>query len=153
MHYPLRILFLCTHNSARSQMAEALTRTMGKGDFEAHSAGNEPSGIHPLAIKAMQEVNIELTGQRSKHVSEYTDQQFDVIITVCDRARETCPTFPGEPELVHWSFEDPSSVEGDEETQLRAFRNARNFIRDRLSLWLLNKRKLLREAGYNVVSQ
>ncbi|PDV99623.1 arsenate reductase ArsC [Candidatus Chloroploca asiatica] len=151
MHYPLRILFLCTHNSARSQMAEALTRTMGKGDFEAHSAGNEPSGIHPLAIKAMQEVNIELTGQRSKHVSEYTDQQFDVIITVCDRARETCPTFPGEPELVHWSFEDPSSVEGDEATQLRAFRNARNFIRDRLSLWLLNKRKLLREAGYNVV--
>lgn len=153
MHYPLRILFLCTHNSARSQMAEALTRTMGKGDFEAHSAGNEPSGIHPLAIKAMQEVNIALTGQRSKHVSEYTDQQFDVIITVCDRARETCPTFPGEPELVHWSFEDPSSVEGDEETQLRAFRNARNFIRDRLSLWLLNKRKLLREAGYNVVFQ
>ncbi|WP_129671845.1 arsenate reductase ArsC [Candidatus Chloroploca sp. Khr17] len=151
MHYPLRILFLCTHNSARSQMAEALTRTMGKGDFEAHSAGNEPSGIHPLAIKAMQEVNIELIGQRSKHVSEYADQLFDVIITVCDRARETCPTFPGEPELVHWSFEDPSSVEGDEETQLRAFRNARNFIRDRLSLWLLNKRKLLREAGYNVV--
>ncbi|MBP1466930.1 arsenate reductase ArsC [Candidatus Chloroploca sp. M-50] len=151
MHYPLRILFLCTHNSARSQMAEALTRTMGKGDFEAHSAGNEPSGIHPLAIKAMQEVNIDLTGQRSKHVSEYTDQQFDVIITVCDRARETCPTFPGEPELVHWSFEDPSSVEGDAATQLRAFRNARNFIRDRLSLWLLNKRKLLREAGYNVV--
>ena len=106
---PIRILFLCTHNSARSQMAEALTRYVGKGHIEAFSAGTEPSRVHPDAIKAMKKLGIDISGQRSKHLDEFRNQKFNYVITVCDRAREMCPIFPGDPEQIHWSFPDPTA--------------------------------------------
>src|SRR5574340_935576 len=93
-HYPVRVLFLCTGNSARSQMAEGLLRSMGGQDFEVRSAGLEPKELNPLAVKAMAESNIDISSQRSKHLNEYLDIQFDYVITVCDRARDSCPTFP-----------------------------------------------------------
>ena len=119
---PVRVLFLCTHNSARSQMAEALLRKQGATRVEVHSAGTEPGRVHELAIRAMGEMGIDLAEQRSKHVAEFLGESFDFIITVCDRTREECPVFPGDPEQVHWSFADPAEVTGSEETRLAAFR-------------------------------
>jgi len=119
-----RVLFLCTHNSARSQMAEGILRHLAGDSVEVASAGTVATQVHPLAIAAMAEKGIDLSGQRSKHMSELSGQQFDTVITVCDNANETCPIFPGAPERIHWSIPDPSAVEGDEETRLRAFRTA-----------------------------
>src|SRR5688572_18257518 len=104
---PVRVLFLCTHNSARSQMAEALLRKLGGEDIEVFSAGSEPTSIHPLAAKVMSDLGIDLSGHRSKHLDEYVGQDFDYIVTVCDRVREVCPVFPGDPEQIHWSIPDP----------------------------------------------
>jgi ArsR family transcriptional regulator, arsenate/arsenite/antimonite-responsive transcriptional repressor / arsenate reductase (thioredoxin) len=109
---PVRILFLCTHNSARSQMAEGLMRHLGGKRVEVFSAGNEPSAVRPEAIQAMADLGIDISRQRSKHLNEYLGQSFDYIITVCDNARESCPLFPGDPERIHWSFPDPSGVRG-----------------------------------------
>lgn len=108
---PARILFLCTHNSARSQMAEALARNLGNGRIEAFSAGNEPGSVHPDAVRAMDAIHIDISQQTSKHLEQFRDQQFDYIITVCDRVRETCPVFPNDPEQIHWSLPDPSTIE------------------------------------------
>jgi protein-tyrosine-phosphatase len=108
----VRVLFLCTHNSARSQMAEALLRHASQGAVEVHSAGTEPARLHPLAVEVMAERGLRLDGQRSKHVSGYAGQTFDYVITVCDLAREACPAFPGEPEQIHWSLPDPAAVVG-----------------------------------------
>jgi arsenate reductase (thioredoxin) len=152
MAYPVRVLFLCTHNSARSQMAEGLLRWLGKDDFAPFSAGTEPGQLHPLAVAVMQDINVDISGKRSKHLNEYLDQEFDYVITVCDRAKETCPTFPGDPVRIHWSFDDPAVVEGNEETRREFFRKIRSQIGDRLRLWVLNQRKLLRERGYQVSS-
>ncbi len=152
MAYPVRVLFLCTHNSARSQMAEGLLRWLGKDDFAVFSAGTEPGQLHPLAVAVMQEINVDISEQRSQHLNDYLDQHFDYVITVCDRAKETCPTFPGDPERIHWSFDDPSAIEGDEETRRAFFRKIRGQIGDRLRLWVLNQRKVLRERGYPVSS-
>jgi protein-tyrosine-phosphatase/DNA-binding transcriptional ArsR family regulator len=110
---PIRLLFLCSHNSARSQMAEAITRHLGGKRVEVVSAGLEPTTIHPDAIRAMAHCGIEMRGQRSKHLQEYADEVFDYIITVCDRVRETCPVFPGDPDVRHWSFADPAGVDDD----------------------------------------
>jgi ArsR family transcriptional regulator, arsenate/arsenite/antimonite-responsive transcriptional repressor / arsenate reductase (thioredoxin) len=110
---PTRILFLCTHNSARSQMAEAITRHHGASMVEVFSAGTEPSGIHPYALRVLSEMNVDVSGARSKHLDEYGDDSFDYVITVCDKVRETCPLFPGDPEQIHWSFADPAAVEGE----------------------------------------
>lgn len=118
---PTRILFLCTHNSARSQMAEAIARLLGKGRVESFSAGTEPSVVNPYAIRAMRAMRIEIGEQRSKHMDEFADLTFDYVITVCDRAREMCPVFPGDPEQIHWSFPDPSAVEGTDAQKLKAF--------------------------------
>lgn len=118
---PVRVLFLCTHNSARSQMAEALLRQLGGSAVEVFSAGTEVSTVHPLAIEAMAGLGIDIGGQRSKHLDEFRGQSFDTIITVCDRVREECPVFPGDPEQIHWSFADPAAVTGDPDTQRRAF--------------------------------
>ncbi len=117
----LRVLFLCTHNSARSQMAEGLLRQYAGDQIEVASAGTEPGGVHPLAMKAMQEIDIDISGARSKSVDEFLDQHFDYVITLCDQANETCPLFPGDPERIHWSFTDPSAAKGSEEERLRAF--------------------------------
>lgn len=117
----VRVLFLCTHNSARSQMAEGILRHLSGGRIEAFSAGNQPTSLQPLAIQTMAKMGIDISQQRSKHLDEFLDQSFDYIVTVCDRVREACPTFPGDPERVHWSFIDPAAVEGSEQERSRAF--------------------------------
>lgn len=134
---PVRVLFLCTHNSARSQMAEALLRTRSQGRVAAFSAGTEPSQIHPLAVRAMAEMNIDIQEQRSKSLQQYIDEDFDFIITVCDRAREACPVFPGDPEQIHWSFEDPSTVEGSEQERFQVFRQTALQLNNRIGYLLL----------------
>lgn len=120
---PLRVLFLCTHNSARSQMAEGLLRARSRGSIQVFSAGNEPSRVHPLAIRAMNELGIDISKQNSKSLTEFLGEEFDYVITVCDKARETCPFFPGSPKRIHWSLPDPSAVEGDEDVRYQAFRD------------------------------
>lgn len=145
MHYPVRVLFLCTGNSARSQMAEGFLRSMGGEDFAVHSAGTHPSQVQPLAIKAMGEIGIDISARRSKDLQEFLGQEFDYIITVCDKARDNCPTFPGDIERIHWSFEDPVHAEGDEEARLAVFRRIRNEIRNRISIWVPAIRKKIFE--------
>lgn len=127
-----RVLFLCTHNSARSQMAEGLLGDMAGDRFEAFSAGTEATRVHPLAIAAMREIGVDISNQRSKTLREFTGQHFDYVITVCDRANETCPLFANGTQRIHWSFDDPSAATGTEEERLRAFRNVRDGIQRRL---------------------
>lgn len=125
-----RVLFICTHNSARSQMAEGLLRALYGDEYEAYSAGTEPKGIHPYAIKVMAEIGIDISGQRSKGLEELRGMEFDYVVTVCDRAREACPFFPGGRMVLHKGFEDPSQLRGSEEEILRGFRRVRDEIRD-----------------------
>ena len=132
----MRVLFLCTHNSARSQIAEALLRHRGAGRVEAFSAGSAPGQVHPLAARVLREEGIAIGEQRSKHLDEYLGQRFDYVITVCDRANESCPIFPGAPQRIHWSIPDPSAVEGAEEERLRAFRAALHDLDGRIRLLL-----------------
>jgi arsenate reductase len=126
------VLFLCTHNAARSQMAEGLLRRMGGEQFEVFSAGTEATGLHPLAVEVMSEIGIDISGQRSKTLDEYAGRHFDYVITVCDGANESCPIFPGATQRVHWSFDDPGAVTGTEEQRVRAFRDVREGIQQRL---------------------
>lgn len=132
----LRVLVLCTHNSARSQMAEGLLRHLSGGKVEAFSAGTQVTRVHPLAIAAMAGAGIDIGGQRSKHLGEFAGQRFDYVITVCDHANETCPVFPGAPERIHWSIADPSAVDGSEEKRLKAFQVAMIDLKTRLSYFL-----------------
>ena len=119
---PVRVLFLCTGNSARSQMAEALTRARSGGVVEAYSAGSHPKPLHPSAVRVMRdEHGIDLAGQRSKHLSEFADQRLDRVISLCDRVREVCPEFPGRPETIHWSIPDPAAGHADDESGYPAF--------------------------------
>jgi arsenate reductase len=127
-----RVLILCTGNSARSQMAEGLLRDEAGDRFEVFSAGVEPTEIRPLAIKAMSEVGIDISGQRSKSVDEFAGQEFDYVITVCDNANQECPIFPGKTKRIHWSIEDPAAAEGNEEDQLSVFCRVRDELRERL---------------------
>jgi arsenate reductase len=119
---PLRVLFVCTGNSARSVMAEALLRTHGGADFEVFSAGTEPRGINPLTLRVLAEAGIDASWARSKSVTEFVGQRFDYVITVCDQARQSCPVFPGVHETLHWGYEDPSLAEGTQDERLAAFR-------------------------------
>jgi len=135
---PVRVLFLCTHNSARSQMAEAILRARSKGQIEVFSAGTEPTRVHPLAMQVMAEMNIEFSHHRSKSLKEYLGQNFEYIITVCDRARESCPAFPGDPVRIHWSFPDPAGVEGSESERLRAFRETAIQLNTRINYLLIS---------------
>ncbi|MEE9260572.1 MAG: arsenate reductase ArsC [Candidatus Scalindua sediminis] len=123
-----RVLFLCTGNSCRSQMAEGLLKHYGNGKFEVYSAGFMPSSVHPLAIKAMAELGIDITDQRSKSVMEFLGHEFSYVITVCDNAKMVCPTFPGKHIYIHWSIKDPVSATGTEEKMLKAFRKVCNKI-------------------------
>lgn len=134
---PVRVLFLCTHNSARSQMAEAILRARSHGKIEVHSAGTEPTEVHPLAIRAMSEMSIDMQNHRSKSLNEFIGQDFDYIITVCDRARESCPVFPGDPIQIHWSFPDPAEVEGPESERYSAFRDTAVQLNTRIGYLLL----------------
>jgi arsenate reductase len=123
-----RVLFICTHNSARSQMAEGLLRARGGGRFAAFSAGTEATEVRPLAIRAMAEIAIDIRGQESKTLLRYLDEPFDLVVTVCDDARESCPVFPGARRTAHWSFEDPSRATGTDEERLAVFRRVRDEI-------------------------
>ena len=127
-----RVLILCTGNSARSQMAEGLLRNMAGDRFDVFSAGVDPSYVRPEAIKAMHELGIDISGQRSKSVEEFAGQHFDYVITVCDNANQHCPMFPGKSERIHWSINDPASVVGNDEARLTAFRSARDKLLQQL---------------------
>jgi ArsR family transcriptional regulator, arsenate/arsenite/antimonite-responsive transcriptional repressor / arsenate reductase (thioredoxin) len=116
-----RVLFLCTGNSARSQIAEAVCERLSDGAVSAASAGSHPKPLHPNAVRVMRERGIDLAGRRSKHLSEFADQRFDYVISLCDRVREVCPEFPGAPELIHWSIPDPARGPGSDEQTLPAF--------------------------------
>ncbi|MBF0486257.1 MAG: arsenate reductase ArsC [Candidatus Omnitrophica bacterium] len=123
-----RVLILCTGNSCRSQMAEGALRHFRGHDFEVFSAGTRPSGVNPLAIKVMKEIGIDISAQRSKHVSEFKGQKFDAVITVCDNAKELCQIFPGATTMMHWPFPDPPHEEKESPAVLAAFRSVRDMI-------------------------
>jgi arsenate reductase len=132
-----KVLFLCTGNSARSQMAEAFLRHFGGETFEAFSAGLNPSTIHPLTRQVMGEVGLDLDGQHSKSLDGYLGMKtFDYLITVCDHADKNCPFFPGAGERKHWFFEDPATYKGTQESKLQKFREVRDLIEERVRTWL-----------------
>ena len=131
-----RVLFLCTHNSARSQIAEGLLRKMAGERFEVFSAGTQKTRVQPLAIEAMRKIGIDISGHRSTTLAELTGEHFDYVITVCDSANESCPIFPGTTERIHWSFEDPTAATGTDEERLRVFETVRNAIQQRLRTFL-----------------
>ena len=132
-----RVLFLCTHNSARSQMAEGLLRRLGGDRFEAHSAGTEATGVRPLAIQAMAELGIDISKHTSKTLDPYVDQGFDNVVTVCDDANESCPIFPNATHRLHWSLPDPSKATGNEAERLAVYRKVRDELRARIQEELL----------------
>ena len=127
-----RVLFLCTGNSCRSQMAEGFLRSLAADQFEAYSAGINPVGLNPNAVRVMKEKGIDISGQQSKNVASYLGQHFPFIITVCDNAREQCPIFPGPAQRLHWGFEDPAHATGNEEEKLGMFRRVRDEIEDHI---------------------
>ncbi|HKD77754.1 MAG TPA: arsenate reductase ArsC [Ktedonobacterales bacterium] len=131
-----RVLILCTGNSARSQIAEGWLRHLAGERFDVFSAGTKPSVVNPLAIQVMHEVDIDISDHSSKSVTEFVDQPFDYVITVCDQAAEACPVFPGPAQRLHWSFPDPAAVRGDESMRLQAFREVRDGLKDRLTGWI-----------------
>ena len=134
-----RVLFLCTHNASRSQMAEGFLRARGGERYAAFSAGTRPGGIHPLAIRTMAEVGIDISaaaGHASKGLATYSGQPFDLVVTVCDSAAEECPYFPGARRQEHWGFPDPSAATGSEDARLAAFRQARDAIGARIDTFL-----------------
>jgi len=132
-----RVLFLCTHNSARSQMAEGLLRHFAGDRFEVFSAGTEATRVRPLAIQVMAELGIDISGQHSKTLDRYVNEPFAEVITVCDTAAEVCPVFPGAVHRRHWSFADPSKATGSEAEQLAVYRRVRDEIRSRIEHELL----------------
>lgn len=144
---PIRVLFLCTHNSARSQIAEALLRKMGGTDFAVYSAGTEVTRVHPLALRVLEEQRASTDGLYSKSLQDFIGRHFDLVITVCDQANESCPIFPGDPERIHWSIPDPSAVEGTEEERLNAFRRVSMELKRRLPLFIESQRNARRRAA------
>ena len=122
----MRVLFLCVHNSARSQMAEGLLRSMGGGAVDVKSAGLQAGGLRPEAVAVMHELGLDISAQRSKSIEELADEHFDIVVTTCEEAKEACPFFPGARETLHWDLPDPSAVPGDEPTRLAAFREVRD---------------------------
>ena len=128
-----RVLFLCIRNSARSQMAEGLLRALAPERYVVASAGVEAGSLRPEAVTVMAEIGIDISGQRGKAASEFAGQDFDVVVTTCDEAKEACPFFPGAKRLLHWGFPDPAAVDGAPEKRLAAFRNVRNGLRDAIS--------------------
>jgi protein-tyrosine-phosphatase/DNA-binding transcriptional ArsR family regulator len=132
----VRVLFLCTGNSARSQMAEALAQQLSGGVLRAASAGSRPKPLHPNAVRVMRERGIDLAGRRSKHLSEFTSQRFDYVISLCDRVREICPEFPGTPEAIHWSVRDPAREPGNDDETLPAFERTAAELETRIGFLL-----------------
>jgi arsenate reductase len=144
---PIRVLFVCTGNSARSQISEALLRDFGGPDFAAFSAGTQPGVVNPYTIRVLDEIGIDWSGARSKSVTEFLGQPFDYVITVCDRARQTCPVFPGEHNTMHWGLDDPAEVEGTDAAKLEAFRRTRTEVATRLRPFVELARKARRETA------
>jgi len=138
---PVRVIFVCTHNSARSVMAEVLLRAKGGDAYDVVSAGTQPSQIQPLTLRVLQEAGLPTEGLRSKSVSEFRGRTFDYVITVCDPARQDCPVFPGEGERLHWGYDDPSAAKGTEEERLRVFRRVFTAISQRIDLLLAVQRQ------------
>ena len=138
-----RVLFLCTHNSARSQMAEGLLRHLAGDRFDAYSAGTEATRVRPLAIRVMAEVGIDISRQESKTFDRYLGEPFDVVVTVCDQANESCPVFLGARERLHWSFPDPSRAMGTEEELLATYRTVRDAIRARIDAELMRPARVV----------
>ena len=133
-----RVLILCTGNSCRSQMAEGILRHYGSDQFEVESAGSEPSKVNPIVIQVMNEIGIDISHQRSKHVKELLGKHFHYIITVCDKANESCPIFPGPSQRLHWSFPDPPHKGEVTEAVLNEFRMVRDAIHDKFKAFALN---------------
>lgn len=128
-----KILFVCTHNSARSQMAEGLVNALHGDRYEAYSAGTEPAVVNPYAVQVMGEIGIDISGHRAKGVEMFLERDLDYVVTVCDHANETCPYFPGGRDRIHKGFRDPAAVEGQPEQKLEAFRRARDEIKNWIS--------------------
>jgi arsenate reductase len=133
---PIRVLFVCTGNSARSVMAEALLCRRGGPDFEVHSAGTEPKGINPLTVLVLEEAGLPTDGLRSKSVTEFLDQRFDFVVTVCDEARQVCPVFPGSHQTMHWGYEDPALATGNDDERLAVFRRVFTQLGERIGLFV-----------------
>ena len=131
-----RVLILCTGNSARSQMAEGILRSIAGDKFDVASAGVAPSRVRPEAVEAMRDIGVDISTHRSKSVDEFLEEPFDYVITVCDNAKESCPVFPGNAERIHWSFEDPAAVQGDEQWRLTVFRRVRDEILRQLRIFI-----------------
>ena len=134
---PRRVLFLCTHNSARSQMAEGLLRALGGGAWESHSAGTEQTRVRPEAIAAMAELGVDISAHTSKTLHRYLPERFDLVVTVCDSANQACPVFPNAAARLHWPVDDPSAVAGSEAERLAAFWVARDELKRRIEREIL----------------
>lgn len=143
---PIRVLFLCTHNSARSQMAEGILRDRARGQIEVFSAGTDPATIHPMAIRALAEMGIDISNHHSKSLDQFVGQAFDYIITVCDRARESCPVFPWDPVRIHWSFPDPAGLEGSEAERYQAFKETALQLNTRITYLITMIRRSWQEG-------
>lgn len=144
------VLILCTGNSCRSHLAEGLLRAMAGDLFEVHSAGSKPAGhVHPLAIRAMQEIGIDISGHRSKSMKEFMTTPIETVITVCGVADQACPIFPGQVNRHHWPFDDPAHATGTEEEQLAVFRRVRNEIRRTLEAYVAGRRDALKTIKPN----
>ncbi len=134
-----RVLILCTGNSCRSQMAEDLWELLGEGKWESESAGSKPSGyVHPLAIEAMRELGRDLSSHQSKSLDQFQDQAFDLVVTVCDNAKEACPVFPGAKQTLHWPFDDPADATGNDEEKIVMFRRVRDEIKEKIQNYLIS---------------
>ena len=133
---PIRILFLCTGNSARSIIAEALLRSMGGDAFEVSSAGTHPKGLNPMTLQTLEQAQLDTAGLSSKDVSQFTGSDFDYVITVCDDAAEECPVFPGATRRLHWSFPDPAAVQGTDDERRAAFQGTLEGMRDILTYFI-----------------
>jgi arsenate reductase len=136
MSTPKRALFLCIHNSCRSQMAEGWMRHLAPERFESASAGLEATRVHPLAIRVMAEGGVDISRQRSKTIAELEGQPYDYVVTTCDEAREACPRWPGNARMLHWGFPDPAAAQGTEEERLVVFRQVRDAVRERIGEFL-----------------
>lgn len=134
-----RVLFLCTGNSARSQMAEGLLRHLAGERFDVFSAGTHPVGLNPGAVEAMRELGIDISQHRSKSMGEFVNQPFDYVVTVCDRAKDSCPLWPHAATLIHWSFEDPATTPGTGEERRRSFQKVRDQIRAHIEEFIEGK--------------
>ena len=134
------VLILCTGNSCRSHMAEGILRTAAGGALDVHSAGSDPAGyVHPLAIRVLDEIGIDISSHRSKHLDEFLELDIETVITVCSNADKVCPVFPGQASKHHWPFDDPVKAEGEEVTKLQAFRRVRDEINEKFKGYVLNR--------------